>query len=167
MESLFVLVSLRHGARSVEFAPSRSNQGRFVFYNDLKVRNLMHHHDDLLVDSSMIVPLLDLGCILLGTIPERDCTEEKQDAFFFWVTFQSRNERNTFFFCDLAHLRALVCFYASSGSFGNECDSLLRTLAFQNDSSSTNESSVESSIVPNYLCHLGFLQMSGITAENE
>ena len=40
----------RHGARSVEFAPSRSNQGRFVFYNDLKVRNLMHHHDDLLVD---------------------------------------------------------------------------------------------------------------------
>ena len=80
----------RHGARSVEFAPSRSNQGRFVFYNDLKVRNLMHHHDDLLVDSSMIVPLLDLGCILLGTIPERDCTEEKQDAFFFWVTFQSQ-----------------------------------------------------------------------------
>ena len=29
-----------------------------------------------------------------GTIPERDYTEEKQDAFF-WVTFQFRNERNT------------------------------------------------------------------------
>ena len=29
-----------------------------------------------------------------GTIPERDYTEEKQDAFF-WVTFQFLNERNT------------------------------------------------------------------------